>query len=329
MKGNLLVTLADRNFLNQAKQLFSSVYWNAGWRGEYMLLACEIQQPELQWFKERRILVKEVKPFTDEDCGDEAMRYPATVTSKLGLFSMEFKDWSRVVFIDADCIVRYPLDSLAKTRGFAAARDWLTNATIEHQLKKPEGMDETECLQQFNGYSLTATAFNTGVFAFNTDIIDNNTQAKLKRILHKYRDLGRFPEQLWLNLYFYGKWERLPMEYNLFASYLHMKRRLPKRQVDGVILHFPRILNEEGFRCWDRNNAFYDEWKRNLEQAELIDLEHTPKPNRKWPGLRHLLFQMWRLRIALRNDYLGFCRNKMAVRRRTLEVLSMLKAKFV
>jgi hypothetical protein len=29
MKRNLLVTLADKNFVDQTKQLFSSVYWNA------------------------------------------------------------------------------------------------------------------------------------------------------------------------------------------------------------------------------------------------------------------------------------------------------------
>jgi len=38
-KKSVLVTLADENYIYQAKQLFSSVYFNVGWRGDYMLLA--------------------------------------------------------------------------------------------------------------------------------------------------------------------------------------------------------------------------------------------------------------------------------------------------
>lgn len=44
MKWTLLVTLADSSYLDQATQLFSSVYHNAGWRGDYMLLAHEIPE---------------------------------------------------------------------------------------------------------------------------------------------------------------------------------------------------------------------------------------------------------------------------------------------
>ena len=50
-KKDLLVTLADRNYINQVKQLFSSVYWNAGWKGDYMLLTHEIPEKDLKWFR--------------------------------------------------------------------------------------------------------------------------------------------------------------------------------------------------------------------------------------------------------------------------------------
>jgi lipopolysaccharide biosynthesis glycosyltransferase len=322
MRRNLLVTLADRNFLDQAKQLFSSVYWNAGWEGEYMLLACDIPEPELKWFREKGILVKEVKPFANKDLGEQQSRYPATVTCKFALFSEEFKGWRTVVFIDADCIVRYPLDSLAKTKCFAAVRDWLMFAIIQLQTKKTEGMDESEYYRRFEGYNLMATAFNSGVFAFNTEIINNTTQAELRQIIEKYGKLARYPDQLWLNLYFYKRWERLPMEYNLFASFLHARRGLPKSQVDAVIMHFPRWPPDESIRCWHHNNAFYDEWKRNLERAELIDLKQVPTAKSKWPGLRQPLFQRWRLRLALRRDYVNFYRNKIALRSRIRRVIS-------
>jgi hypothetical protein len=52
MASNLLVAIADANHIDQAKQLFSSVYFNAGWKGDYMLMAHEIPEKELLWFRD-------------------------------------------------------------------------------------------------------------------------------------------------------------------------------------------------------------------------------------------------------------------------------------
>lgn len=321
-RPSLLVTLADRNFVDQAKQLFSSVYWNAGWKGQYMLLACEVPETALKWFREKGILVKEVKPLFDATPQTNTLLYPPTVTCKLALFSEEFKKWSSVVFVDADCIVRYSLDSLTKLRGFWAARDWLETALIKYQTRRPEDAPESDYFQQLNGYSPTATAFNTGVFAFNTEIINNTIRPELGLILQKYGGFARFGEQLWMNLYFYKKWKKLPMEYNLFASYLHIKRGFSKNWLHGVVLHFPRCGNEDNLRCWGRNNAFYDEWRGNLERADLIDLKIIPKPKIQRPGQLCLLLQKWRLRLALHNDYFNFYRDKISGRGRMRNYIS-------
>jgi len=48
MKKHLLVTLANENYINQAKQLFSSAYFNGGWDGDYLLLAHEIPENKLK-----------------------------------------------------------------------------------------------------------------------------------------------------------------------------------------------------------------------------------------------------------------------------------------
>ncbi|HZL42655.1 MAG TPA: hypothetical protein VFD66_05190, partial [Verrucomicrobiae bacterium] len=77
------MTLADRNFLPQAKQLFSSVYWNAGWAGDYMLLAHEVPEDQLQWFQDKGILIRNVKPLFAREFGNERLMYPGIVTSKL------------------------------------------------------------------------------------------------------------------------------------------------------------------------------------------------------------------------------------------------------
>jgi len=168
----------------------------------------------------------------------------------------------------------------------------------------------------FSGYSLTATAFNTGFFAFNTAIIDSTTQPRLKLILDKYMEFSRFGEQLCMNLFFYKNWEQLPMEYNLFATYLTDQQRLSRHLVDGVVLHFPRFGDETNCRCWNKENVFFDEWNSNLQRAELIDLNRIPKPGNRWPASKHLFYKKWKLRAALFGNYVGFCRNKLSARQR-------------
>ena len=74
-KENLLVTLADKNYIDQAKQLFSSVYWNAGWKGDYMLLAHEIPEKDLKWFRNKGILIKKCKPLYDKNIGKGLIDY--------------------------------------------------------------------------------------------------------------------------------------------------------------------------------------------------------------------------------------------------------------
>ena len=103
-KKNLLVTLADRNYVEQARQLFSSVYWNAGWKGDYMLLAHEIPEEQLKWFREKGILIKKCKPFYDKK------GRPKTVLSKFYLFTPYFKKWRNIIYLDADVIVRASLE---------------------------------------------------------------------------------------------------------------------------------------------------------------------------------------------------------------------------
>ena len=92
MKENLLVTLADKNFIAPAKQLFSSVYFNAGWIGDYMLLAHEISEKELIWFREKGVIIKKCRSLIKKDIEG----YHAAVFSKFYLFTAEFKKWEQL-----------------------------------------------------------------------------------------------------------------------------------------------------------------------------------------------------------------------------------------
>jgi len=296
-KRNLLVTLADKNFIDQAKQLFSSAYWNAGWKGDYMLLSHEIPEKELKWFRDKGILVKKYKPFSDK-----GWRYwPPTLLNKFYLFTPEFKRWKNIVYLDADIIVRASLDGLTKVKGFGSVK--IIGVTLQKLIKtyfknisRESASEKTLDILQKEDYKLKSPVFGAGLIVFNTDIIDKNTFIELKQIFkHK-----KFPgsEEIVLNLFFYNKWKKLPLIYNVYPNHLkdsfnillnpnHLKDsfNILKWEDRAIILHFAITDNLPKERPWHPINPFYEEWKSNLERAELIDLKNIPK-GKKWSKFR-------------------------------------------
>ena len=87
MKKVLLVTLADKNYLEYAKQVFASAYFSAGWKGDYMLLAYNCTQKDTEWFRKKGILVKQFQPFFRQPVAMTPLSY----MTRLYLFTLEFK----------------------------------------------------------------------------------------------------------------------------------------------------------------------------------------------------------------------------------------------
>jgi len=263
MKQNLLVTLADRNYIEQAKQLFSSVYWNAGWKGDYMLLAHEIPEKDLKWFRDRGILIKKCKPLYDKTIGTDG--HPGIVVTKFYLFTPEFKKWKNVVYLDADIIVRSSLEDITKFKKFAAVTEIYMGklCALKNQFNNIHLKIFDEVKKEYN---LNTVSFNAGLMSFNTDIINDNTFDHLKNLLIKYNSICHYGEQAILNLFFYKKWSKIPLIYNVCINYA--LEYPPKK---AIVFHFAGI--KKGQKPWDSENTFYEEWKRNLEKAELIDLK--------------------------------------------------------
>ena len=292
MKPNLLVTLATADYIDQAKQLFSSVYFNAGWKGDYMLLAYEIPEEKLVWFRERGIGVKHCKQLhnslssniqyndidSEKDISVEQKRFVTrfrnlpVVFSKFELFTTEFKKWNTVVFLDADIIVRYSLDKLLNLKGFYAVPD-LDNLSLKDQFfvhrSKPLGYLYEQLKTNFN---LNTPAFNSGVMAFSTDMIEEDSFQRLLDIFLQYYNSSTYGEQPILNLFLYKKWKKLHPIYNVFANSLVQRFHISTKKIDGITLH---ILSED--KPWLPSNPFYTEWKKNLEKAEFINLKERPK----------------------------------------------------
>ena len=313
MQKNLLVTLADESYIDQAKQLFSSVYWNAGWKGDYMLLAHEIPEEKLRWFKNKGILIRRCESLYDK----EIAGWPIVVWSKFYLFTPEFKKWKNIIFLDVDIIVRASLDELTKIKGFAARY----GSKLNHQFMKPKPMSQNGKSKKRNmkssselkkNYNLKVYGINSGVMTFDTDIIKEDTFSQLQKLFELYGDICRLADQSILSLFFYKKFIPLLQVYNCNVDHMISVCSVKPEKIKGIVLHF-----NNPNKPWSLKNPFYNEYKNNLDKAESINLKEIPAPRKIWTNedikkyclylrIRHTLnlhkYIMWQYPISISID---------------------------
>jgi lipopolysaccharide biosynthesis glycosyltransferase len=275
MGKNLVATLADENFVEQTKQLFSSVYHNAGWKGDYLLLSAGIPEDKLKWFRNKGILIYKCIPLSNDTIG-LSKRSPITLC-KFYLFKPEFKKWENIIFLDADIIVKAPIDNLAKVKGFAAAY----NAYNKELRLRDEFLGEQDITTKeqsilyqklIENFNLRGKTFNAGVMAFNTQIIEKNTFSKLNSLFMLYKPVHVNGDQPTFNLFFYKNWQHLPRVYNASASVFKLK---------CIILH---AMGKS--KLWFPESYYYNEWKNNLQMAKNIDISKTVQNIKPWPELK-------------------------------------------
>jgi len=263
-KKNLLVSLADKNYIEQAKQLFSSVYWNAGWDGDYMLLASDIPEHELLWFKRKRILIKNCNLLLSSNWGEDK-EFSPIIANKFYLFTEAFKKWQKIVFLDADIIVKASLDKLLRVNYFGAVRNYYFDS-IHAELYNPERF-----ILFHSHLKLNAPSLNAGVFVFNTNLITKDTYKVLLNLLNNNINDFRFGEQTALNFFFYKKWVKLPYIYNTFINYYNFKT---PSYIKKIVIHF---ANKKKPLLWEKDNLYFKEWEKNLLRAEYINLSVVQK----------------------------------------------------
>ncbi|MCE5212734.1 MAG: hypothetical protein LLG40_14430 [Deltaproteobacteria bacterium] len=278
MKKNILVTLADRNYIKQAQQLFSGVYWNAGWKGDYMLLAYDIPENDLMWFRDKGILVRVCEPVLTES-GTRIGHAPLTTLSKFYLFTHEFKKWKNIVFLDGDIVVRGSLATLADVKGFGAVRILNVFRTkLKGQFCNPDGRNKHLFEKLKTRCDLNRPAFNSGVMAFSTDIITENDFENLKNILFQFQKIIIISEETVLNIYFYDKWQELSQIYNICPGYEMYHAECASDDLNGIILHtyscFP------GGKPWYPASPLNAEWKSNLDKADRMDIANPQMPEK-------------------------------------------------
>ncbi len=284
MKKNLLVTIANKDYLLLAKQLFSSVYFNAGWKGDYMLLSCLVPEEDLKWFRQKGILIKEAQPFYSEKMKKRWAFNAEITTLKFFLFTPEFKKWKDIIYLDADIMVRASLDALNEVKGFAAVRD--SAGPLLNQFVNENDKNSVLFHKLRKNYDLQEPSFNAGVMVFSTDIIKNDTFFQLKKIIQKYEKIRITSDQMCFNLLFNKKWQKLPIAYNslFFVFNAAYQEEINKGGLKTIVLHFARGLRD--LLNMNMKNVFYKEWRENLYKAELIDLNNVLPPKEIWTNKR-------------------------------------------
>jgi Glycosyl transferase family 8 len=265
MGKSVLVALADRKYLNQARQLFATAFWNSGWRGDYLLLAHDIPPEQVTWFIKKGIQVKHCAPLdvASSRIGDRI------TASKCYLFSQFFKQWDDVVYLDVDIVTRGSIDGLTGLDGFSAC--YSLGQTLGDNLLARSKLPPEVVAELATKYDLGRKAFNSGVMAFPSSIIHSGMQAELLAVFNRYVKLGLFGgDQLPFNLYFYDRWRQLPEAYNQITPLVG--QTCNTRKLQGLVIHCVSFGNGP----WDASSQLHEEWLTNFKSADAIDLGNVP-----------------------------------------------------
>lgn len=262
MKKSVLVTLADENYIEYAKQLFSAAYWKGGWKGDYLLLAHNIPEEKLNWFRERNVFVYKCSNLdkSEENIG----RFPTTVLSKINLLKTYFKKWDNVLFLDPDILIRYDINYLGQAKSFRAVKEIIPFDPIKEISFSKKDLDFINSMQKKYGDNVL-TKFNTGVMAFSTKIIEEETYDDLLKMMSEYGRVFAFGEQPVFCIFFAGLLKYLPRYYNIFVPEKIIYYKMKERQIDGPILH---VFDSN--KPWNKESYFYSEWLDNYKKADQI-----------------------------------------------------------
>ncbi len=272
MARYLFVTIANKKFINQAKQLFASAYFNAGWDGDYMLLTSDLGPEQILWFEKRGILVKKHELLFQGKMAE----FDPVVYHKFYLFTDEFKKWDAVIYADSDIIIRNSLEGLKNTANFSAVVDTGGKSILKQLTPLNEVTDKPvkqEYLQKLKllkrKYNLRKPSFNAGFFALNTKMIKGaDIKNNLIDLALNCKNITNWGEQLAFNLEFFN-WEKLSPVYNFFVYDYKKNLTIKKQGIKSPVLHF---AGQETLKPWDKKSPFYSEWKENLERSEKMDV---------------------------------------------------------
>jgi hypothetical protein len=269
----VLVTLADEGFLDQARQLFSCAHFQAGWDGDLLLLAHDVQADKLEDFVARGIQVEPCPDWLGAERGEDF--HPPTVLSKFDVFGPALRRWEQVVYLDGDMMFWASLAGLARVRGLHAVCERRPLAAQYSQRRAhPELAAELD-----TRVSLDAFAFNSGLLAFATRDIEEDACQRLRELYLRYRECQAHPfgDQPALNLHFFGRWKLLPDFYAAIRDHSARWFHLEEDELRMIGKHFAGYP-----RPWQEGHPRYDEWCANLARFAELDARSPQSAAQVW-----------------------------------------------
>lgn len=238
-----------------------------------MLLALDIPESLLKPFREKNILIKECKPIINKDdlrsYSGIKKEWLIKIIQKLRIFEKDMKQWKNIVFLDSDIIVNASLNNLRNVDGIYAVRDSLP--TLRKQLKNKPKIGYNKLMGKYNPNKI---AFNSGVLAFSTDIIKEETFEEMIDFFGEYKE-NYTGDQTLINFYFYGRINELPLVYNASPygiKYFRFTKKNDKR-MKAIVWHFYGQR-----KPWDLKwSVYYRIWRNNLEKFNFIGLSREEK----------------------------------------------------
>ena len=262
-KKKVLVTLCDESHVDMAKALFSSAYFHGGWDGDYLLLAHQVPEEKLKWFEEKSIKIWRCQPLSENS--KIKSRWKPVFLSKLYIFDCRIKRWDNVVYLDADCMVRSSIKKLGKVKGLKARK---VMKTFGHS-----GLD-VNISPKFH--------FNTGVLAFDTNMVKENTFEEIKNLIPKFMAEARsenhviITDEIVLARYFKNVWKNFSLIYHVIPDQMKEFCFVPHHKLKGAILHHVGSFMDS-VKPWNKDSYFYPEWQENFSKADQVDIEKPIK----------------------------------------------------
>ena len=133
-------------------------------------------------------------------------------------------------------------------------------------------------------YNLLSPALKSGVIAFDTNIITENTFHQLKKLFNKYHKYCNsiIMDEPIFNLYFLGKWKELPQVYNINSSDFNF---MYPKCVKSIALH----LHDTDKRDINKS-PYYEEWNINFLNADNIDTKKPQITSAVWSHAEESLY---------------------------------------
>jgi lipopolysaccharide biosynthesis glycosyltransferase/MoaA/NifB/PqqE/SkfB family radical SAM enzyme len=256
-RKSVLATVCNRQDVVPAKRLFAAAISYGKWSGDLCLLTDGIDPMDRDWFTSRGIQVIFCEPVIPSDLWTAAKgtRLPTQVyLLKYYLFTETFREWETVVYLDTDIFIHGPLDMLTRVQVFSAVPD-----AVVFQSRLFNSGEACSSHRRL--------AFNAGVFAFSPSEISSDAFQRLVELTNLTLESSLFTDQSVLNLYFEGKWKKLPFEFN---SMVNFYQRGCFQGIDRI-RHRARIVHFAGTaKPSHPESPHYAQWRHVLNLAEEI-----------------------------------------------------------